>query len=128
VGLRQEWSLFAPDPMVANSYVDAQVTLESGELQSWSFPQLEGLGFAERYSKARYRKYTGWLYRKPYRYAWHDAARYVARQFKDAASPPLTVQLIRHWSTIPPPGSPTEDSPPRTNVFYVYAVHPEDLQ
>jgi len=129
VGLRQEWSLFAPDPMISNSYVDAQVTLGNGESQNWSFPQLDGLGLAKRYSKARYRKYTGWLYRKPYRYAWHDAARYIARQFKDAASPPLTVRLIRHWAAIPPPGSASEGSPAwRSNVFYVYAVHPEDLQ
>jgi len=129
LGLHQEWALFAPNPIAANSYVNAQVTLENGDLRTWDFPQLEKLGFKERYSKARYRKYVGWLYRRGFNYAWPDAARYIARQFKDSAIRPRTVKLIRHWALIPPITL-ADDSQPiwRSTVFFVYQVQPGDLQ
>jgi hypothetical protein len=128
IGLRQEWSLFAPEPIAANSYVDAEVTFANGDRRNWSFPRLETLGFRERYSKASYRKYTGWLYRPAYKYAWPDAARYVARQFRYSISPPATVQLVRHWAGIPAIGSAGETLPAWQNtVFFVYRVLPGDL-
>jgi len=129
MGLRQEWSLFAPDPIASNSYVDAQVILENGDSRTWTFPQLEGLDFRERYSKARYRKFTGWLYRKNFEYAWPDTARYVASQFKGSSSAPRTVKLIRHWSRIPPITS-GRDIPPAWHsiVFFVYQIPPGDLE
>ncbi len=126
IGLRQEWSLFAPDPIAANSYVDAQVVFQNGDLAVWNFPRLEGLDFKERYSKARYRKYTGWLYRRNFAYAWPDAARYIARQFQDSATPPRTVKLVRHWAGIP--SILDRDTLPdwRSAVFYVYQIPPDD--
>lgn len=129
IGLRQEWSLFAPDPISANSYVDAQIVLQNGDVRTWTFPRLEGLGLKERYGKARYRKFVGWLYRKRYAYAWPDAARYVARQLKNSAVPPRTVKLVRHWARIPPIDS-DDDTPPawQSNVFFVYQILPGDLE
>jgi hypothetical protein len=129
MGLRQEWSLFAPDPIAVNSYIDAQVVFQNGDLRNWTFPRMEGLTFTERYSKARYRKYVGWLYRKNFAYAWRDAAHYVERQFKGSATPPRTVKLIRHWAWIPPITF-EPDTPPvwHSNVFFVYRIPPEDLE
>jgi hypothetical protein len=128
-GLRQEWSLFAPNPISVNSYIDAQVVLQNGALQTWTFPRIERLKFTERYSKARYRKFTGWLYRKNFAYAWPDAARYVARQFKGSAMPPRTVTLVRHWVSIPPITL-QEDTLPAWHsfVFFVYQIPPGDLE
>lgn len=129
VGLNQEWSLFAPDPIEANSYVDAQVVFENGDVRNWSFPRLETLQFKDRYRKARYRKFTGWLYRRNFRYAWKDAARYVAAQFKGAEAPPRTVKLIRHWARIPPMNS-EGDEPPiwHRTVFFVYQIPPGGVE
>jgi hypothetical protein len=128
-GLRQNWSLFAPDPMSTNSYVDAEVVMENGDVRVWGFPQLQSMGFQERYGKARYRKFTGWLYRDEYSYAWRDTARYIARQFKDSAVPPQSVHLLRHWSRIPPINARHEaESEWRNAVFFVYQIAPEDLQ
>jgi hypothetical protein len=123
MGLSQEWTLFAPDPIEANSYVDAQVVLENGDVRTWTFPRLETLDFRQRYSKARYRKFTGWLYRNAYAYAWPDTARYIARQFKDSAAPPRTVKLIRHWARIAPIAlAPTAQPTWHSIVFFVYQV------
>lgn len=129
IGLRQEWQLFAPDPIASNSYVDAQVVLDNGDLRAWTFPRLEDLGFGERYSRARYRKYEGWLYRKNFAYAWPDAARYISRQFNDSTNPPRTIRLIRHWAKIPPIAS-ASDSPPKwqSTVFFVYQIPPGGLE
>ncbi|SPF35684.1 conserved exported hypothetical protein [Candidatus Sulfopaludibacter sp. SbA4] len=128
-GLRQEWSLFAPDPLAADSYIDAHVVLQNGDLRIWDFPRLEGLDFKQRYSKARYRKFEGWLYRKNFAYAWPDTARYVARQFKASGVPPSTVTLVRHWARIPPIASAPDTSPSwRSTVLFVYQVSPEDLE
>jgi hypothetical protein len=129
MGLRQEWSLFSPNPIAANSYIDAQVVLQNGDLRIWTFPRLEGLKLTERYSKARYRKFAGWLYRRRFAYAWRDAARYVARQYNSSAMPPRTVKLIRHWAWIPPIDS-EDDTPPawHSTVFFVYQIPPDDLE
>jgi hypothetical protein len=128
-GLRQEWSLFAPNPISVNSYIDAQVVLQNGDLRIWTFPRLDGLKFTERYSKARYRKFVGWLYRKNFAYAWRDAARYAARQFKGSATPPRTVKLIRHWARIPPITSEDDVLPAwHSTVFFVYQIPPDDLK
>jgi hypothetical protein len=129
MGLRQEWSLFAPNPIAVNSYIDAQVVLQNGDLRIWTFPRLEGLKFTERYSKARYRKFVGWLYRRRFAYAWRDAARYVARQYNSSAMPPRTVKLIRHWAWIPPIDS-EDGAPPEwhSTVFFVYQIPPDNLE
>ncbi len=129
MGLTQEWTLFAPDPIAANSYVDAQVVLENGDVRTWNFPRLESLDFTGRYSKARYRKFTGWLYRENFAYAWPDTARYVASQFKDSVPPPRTVKLLRHWSRIPPiNAAATSQAAWHSIVFYVYQVRPGGLE
>lgn len=127
MGLRQEWSLFAPDPISANSYIDAQIVLENGDVRTWAFPRLESLDFAGRYSKARYRKYTGWLYRDGFAYAWPDAARYIARQFKRSAAPPRTVSLTRHWARILPITAGHYTQPIwHSSIFFVYQVPPDN--
>lgn len=129
MGLRQDWSLFAPDPMMANSYVDAQVILQNGDVRTWTFPRLEALDFKDRYSKARYRKFTGWLFRKSFSYAWPDTARYIARQFDGSAVPPRTVKLIRHWARIPPMDSELQTPASwHTTVFFVYQISPDGLR
>ena len=129
VGLHQEWSLFAPDPIAANSYIDAQVVLQNGDMRIWSFPRLQGLDFKERYTKARYRKFEGWLYRRRFAYAWPDAARYVARQFKTSTVPPRTVNLVRHWARIPPIASGRDTLPAwHSIVIFVYRIPPDELE
>ena len=128
IGLSQEWSLFAPDPISSNSYVDAQVVLGNGESRTWNFPHLETLGFRGRYSKARYRKFTGWLFREHYAYAWPDTARYIARQFQSSPDPPRTVTLVHRWVRIPPITAGHFIEPLwHSAVFFVYQVPPGDL-
>src|SRR5579871_6301629 len=56
VGLLETWAMFAPDPGRQNAYLDAEITFRDGRKHVWTFPQMQELGYAERYAKERYRK------------------------------------------------------------------------
>lgn len=129
-GLFQAWDMFAPDPVKLNSYVDAQVTFRNGASRTWSFPRMDRLGLVDRYFKERYRKFsTEYLRMDTFAAMWPDAARFIARANFDAANPPVTVQLTRHWSEIYPPTESGlgERSPWRKFAFFTYSVKPGDL-
>lgn len=131
-GLRLSWSMFAPNPSHDNSYIDAEISYRNGRKHIWSFPQMQELGYAERYRKQRYSRFaTENLWLKTNAGLWRDAARYIARLNTDPSNPPQTVKLVHYWSEIapvPPPGEvPLPDSWNR-EVFFIYTVEPGDLR
>ena len=130
-GLFQNWSMFAPNPQHVNAYVDAEITYEDGRIRVWTFPQMQELGYLERYSKERYRKWSNErLVSSENAALWPDAARYIARLNADALNPPRMVTLIYCSSAISPPAA--AGQPPRSDrwerrAFFVYKVEPGDL-
>ena len=130
-GLQVGWSMFAPDPTRHNAYIDAEITYRNGRKHLWTFPQMQELGYAERYAKERYRKFTNErLWVRENAALWPDAARYVARLNADASNPPRTVKLVHNWFEIPAAPEPGELPPPelwQRDVFFVYAVQAGDL-
>ena len=132
IGLNVGWSMFAPDPMRNNTYVDAEITYRDGRKHIWSFPQMQELGYYDRYVKERYRKFaTERLWVEENSMLWPDAARYVARLNAKPSNPPQTVKLVHYWFEIPPPPPPGEQPSPEhlgRNIFFVYTVKPGDLQ
>jgi hypothetical protein len=128
-GLFQKWDMFAPDPSKLNNYITATVTYRDGRAAVWEFPRMENLGIVDKYFKERYRKYASDNLRLDTRsQLWPDAARYIARA--NASGQPVEVDLVRHWSEVPPPG-PHGDAPPAPwseYTFFRYTVRPEDLQ
>ena len=131
VGLFQTWAMFAPNPGRQNTYIDAEIIYRNGKKHLWTFPQMQELGYAERYAKERYRKFANerlWL--KERSELWPDAARYIARLNADASNPPQIVRLAHYWSEIPPPPLPDETPRPERwnrNIFFTYTVKPGDL-
>jgi hypothetical protein len=132
LGLRQDWMMFAPNPTHLNTYIDAEITYRDGRKHVWTFPQMQELGYAERYVKERYRKFANdRLWVKDNSALWPDAARFIARlTAADPSNPPLAVKLIHYWSEIPPP--PEDGEEPRLerwkrDVFFTYTVNPGDL-
>lgn len=130
-GLQVGWNMFAPNPSRDNSYIDAEISYRDGRKQIWSFPQMQELGYAERYVKERYRRFaTESLCAKENAVLWPDAARYIARLNADASNPPQTVKLVHYRSVISPLPQPDETPPPERwgrNVFFTYTVKPGDL-
>ncbi|HXI42730.1 MAG TPA: hypothetical protein VNH83_22300 [Bryobacteraceae bacterium] len=130
-GLAQSWDMFAPNPLHANTYIEAEITYRNGQVRTWTFPQMQELGYAERYAKERYRKFANDRLRlDEYAVLWPDAARYIARLNGDASNPPRTVNLLRYWSLISPPPPPGEEEQTphwERHLFFTYTVKPGDL-
>jgi len=131
LGLRQDWMMFAPNPMRENTFIDAEITYRSGRKHIWTFPQMQELGYAERYAKERYRKFANErLWVKENAAIWPDAARFIARLNQDPADPPQIVKLAHYRSIIPWAPPPGEQPPPERwerEVFFTYTVNPGDL-
>ncbi len=127
--LDQTWNMFAPDPLVANSYELAQITFEDGSLSIWSFPRMEDLSLLDRYKKERYRKFTNdWLWREQHSELWPDTAHYIAREASKSLKRPSSIRLIRYSSAIPSPGSPKTALRWKQYIVFNYQVDESDLR
>ena len=107
-GLWQSWDMFAPNPAMANVYLEAEVTMRDGSRTTWRFPRMEQLGYWQRFRKERYRKWaheriatTGEGPADPM--LCDAAARLAARQVGRPENPPAVVELVRYRAAIPPP-------------------------
>jgi hypothetical protein len=128
-GLFQSWDMFSPNPRSANDYLEAIIIYKDGSTRLWSFPRMELLSLTERYVKERYRKFEENLQKGEYSDLRPDAARYIARLNGGPSNPPQTVMLVVRWSEIIPSADDGYDRGPwNMNVFYSYAVKPEDLK
>jgi hypothetical protein len=129
-GLFQNWNMFAPDPLMLNGFVEAEIVFRDGKTGRWSFPRTEQLGLADRYFKERYRKFANEYLRMDANSGlWPDAAVYIARRNYQPSNPPVIVLLYRYWSLIRPPlpdGSYQAD-PWMRSRFFLYVVKPGDL-
>ena len=105
-GLRQTWTMFAPNPMRWNVYVEAEITFADGSRTTWAVPRMERLGHFERHQKERYRKWSTERLGvdQPNPVLTRAAAQYVARQVEARPeNPPRRVELVRYFSPIPAP-------------------------
>ncbi|MCW3059345.1 MAG: hypothetical protein JWQ02_1166 [Capsulimonas sp.] len=131
-GFNQGWLMFAPEPYKRNINVEARVHYADGTERSWTYPRMEELPYEERYRSERYRKYVEVAHQEGYSYLWHSMALYAARVNNDRpGSPPVVVELIRHFRTLPdleksPPDTPLP--PMETYKFYTIPIRPEDLR
>jgi len=130
-GLFQKWDMFAPDPSKVNQFVAARIVYRDGASAVWKFPQMEDLGYRDRYVMERYRKYANdCLFLDANAGIWLDAARWVSRKNARPGNPPVSVALVRYWSVVPPPGpnGETAESPWNQYVFFRYNVEAGDLE
>ena len=129
-GLFQAWDMFAPNPMGLNTYLEAVITFRDGKTRTWTFPRMENLPIAQRYSKERYRKFAEYLRLDKFSALWPDCARSVARLNNDPGDPPVQVSLVRNWSEIPPEAADGSYHPGLwfRYVFFHLPVQPSDLR
>ncbi|WP_413560228.1 hypothetical protein [Bdellovibrio sp. HCB209] len=82
VGLEQPWSMFAPNPMSLNSYVEVDIHFKDGSKEKWSLPRPTQMQGADKVIGGdRYRKFTQeYLMPEKNEDIWFDVARYVTRQ------------------------------------------------
>lgn len=98
------WSMFAPEPMRMNSYVDAKVIFEDGTQTIFNFTDIENISLFDRYIyNERFRKYmTDGLRLDNKSYLWKDGAKFVLRKV-DIANPKKMVKSVtfrRRWQPL----------------------------
>lgn len=127
-GLWQGWSMFSPNPRRVDIRVGAEIEFADGAKTLYDFPQMDRLGYWERYRKERFRKWANDSLRLDTKKAlWKPAAEWVARRYDANPSRVTRVRLIRRWRDIPPPkatGLLGRIEPPkridREHTFYEY--------
>lgn len=98
----QDWSMFAPNPLQVNRYVDAEVTFKDDSHQRFSLPRLSRLNYWGAWIEKRYRKYQHRLAEETVPAYAEDFARYVAKKmFVDPQNPPVKVAVQSHESPLP---------------------------
>lgn len=131
----QSWSMFSPYPDKMDVYLEAEITYADPKSPkgSWIFPRMAPMGYTQRYKEERWRKLTEVATHGDNHVLWPSLARYAARVNNfDSQNPPVSVRLIQHSRTIPPPGEPIPDYQAvplqvRGGAF-VQPIHPEDLR
>jgi hypothetical protein len=128
-GFWQAWDMFAPNPVVANVYLEGEVTLADGSRVTWPFPRADRMGYFERYRRERFRKWGTqrvWAGGKVDPAVAQAAAAYAARQVARPENPARRVELVRYLAPIDlPKGKPLPHyrDPPRQYerlVFYTW--------
>jgi hypothetical protein len=131
---RQNWRMFARHPTQC-SHVEAEVIFADGSGAIWTPPP------ARRPVRDRYYKWLENVARTRTAFLRPDAARFVARRFRDRPTSPASVTLIRRWTVLELP-DPRDGSAltarlpdrlrapehPRSEVLFRYPVRPEDLR
>jgi hypothetical protein len=99
------WSMFAPNPLRTNQYVDAKVTFADGTSIIWNFPNASETNVLKRYLfSERYRKYSSDALRlDSKKFLWEDSTKYIVRKLAvtHAGKQPLSITLRRRWEHIP---------------------------
>lgn len=103
--LRQQWSMFAPNPLMENVRLEAEVSFQDGARTTWRFPRVQEMGYFERYRAERHRKWASERVAagRPPTIVLDAAAQYVARQVAPPGNPPRKVELVRYLARIPSP-------------------------
>src|SRR3712207_1254298 len=95
LGLWQSWDMFAPNPAMANVYLEAEVTFADGSRTTWRLQRMEQLSYWQRFRKERYRKWGNERLvtnadGTPNPLLCDAAARFAARQVERPANPAVT--------------------------------------
>jgi hypothetical protein len=126
-GLAQGWTMFSPNPSDVDLYIEARITYANGQVRGWNYPRMIDMGYVERYRRERFRKMIEIANQDTSRMVWPSLARYAARRNNtDPRNRPVSVELVRHFRIVPPPGFPW--GPYRTFVCFKTNISPEDLR
>jgi hypothetical protein len=127
-GLFQTWNMFAPNPILTNTYIKAVVITEHSHMHVWEYPRMDQLGFGERYRKERYRKFAENLLQDGTSLLLADVVKHIGRLYNDPADPPEKVILLKYETEIRPWSSDGNEPAPSPTVLYEDYIDPADLR
>lgn len=127
-GLWQYWDMFAPDPLRRDFYMDANVTYKDGSRAVFDYPRMANLNLKDRYLSERYRKFFERINETGLDYIWAGVALRIAQKMDThPGNPPTSIDLVRHWKEIAPPGKQQEPDY-RSLVFFTCHIDPNALR
>ena len=129
-GLWQYWDMFAPDPLKADYFLEADIQYSDGTAQRKVFPRMALMPIWERYLRERYRKYVERAHSEESSYLWEPMARWMARRADVQPDVrPTAVNLILRVRFTPPPTPNLDPNRPfDERVFFAYTLKPGDLE
>lgn len=108
--LDQSWSMFAPNPVSKNSYMDAIISFKDKSTEKWTFPRASQLdGWARFTSGERLRKYQQEnLIPNTKMEMWQDLSHFLEREInrieKNGKGRAIDqIQFFKHTNSIKPP-------------------------
>lgn len=130
----QSWLLFAPNPLIYNRYLTAEVIRRDGGAELYEFPRVDRMGLVRAHLESRFREYQFYAAQKEV--LLRDLARYVARRRANPANPPVRVVIYAHEMDLPAPSRAREPygrlirdgSRYARRPVLAYTVTPEDLR
>jgi hypothetical protein len=124
-GFWQNWTMFSPNPLRDDYYVQAQITYADGVTRNWNIPRMHDMGMIEKYQKERFRKMVENAGGSSNKTMYPFLARYaMIENDRGPATYPATVKLVRYWRFIAPPnpGWRTPDFAPGKMASYTYSA------
>lgn len=106
IGAKQNWNMFAPNPIRYDRWVDAEVLLSDGSTVYEVFPRPYKESYGQSFIKERYWKFIEAAASEQHAVLWPQLATYLARKRfeKDSENPPVHIKLRRHTRLVMPPG------------------------
>ncbi|WP_413580564.1 hypothetical protein [Bdellovibrio sp. HCB288] len=141
VGLEQPWSMFAPNPMSLNSYIEVEILFKDKSIEKWSLPRpTQMAGASKVIGGDRYRKFTQeYLMPDKNEEIWFDVARYVTRNVNQIESQGRKreiekLQFYRYYNYVKNPtevfvrhGEPSGEYK-RESVFFFHPANKEKYE
>lgn len=133
LGLWQNWSMFAPDPVRHTVAVEATAIDAKGLVYTFAFPKMADFGFWQRIPRVRHSKYASYFMGDENKVNREIAACHVVRELKIPTDHfPVEMELVYRIRETPPFGKAPDDAmtPLTTLVLQAYRfpspqeVHP----
>lgn len=127
VGLDQGWGVFSPNPRRQVIGLEGRVVFEDGTTRIWRPPDRSPLfgGLSDH----RWRKYREHTILDARQDLWRPLALYVLRQAAgDDRRRPVSVQLVRSFYDIEPPGPGPSRTPEEEFRYFTLPVTPQVLR
>ncbi|MDX6511314.1 MAG: hypothetical protein QOE36_818 [Gaiellaceae bacterium] len=101
LGLYEDWTVFAPNPVHQHFVFEAVVEDAGGATHVWTVPRRSALTAA---AGNRWELWANRVVRDDSSRLWRPAAQWVAHQERLAGHRPVRITLRRLYAELPPPG------------------------
>ena len=124
-GLWQNWSMFAPNPLIHDVYLSVRATYVDGDEQVSILSKMPDYSYFRRYAHERWRKWANDNLRLDSNsFLWPNAAKFLAKKMDSKEKNPLIkLEILDHWREVGIPTDTNRSPTPgqwKERVLYTY--------